>query len=94
MILTEGMGMEARGVEIGPISGIHPVAMVRPGERFADLGKVFAAELRHQGGGAEDSPNEKAKRGLEEEDVEDGAGGEEDVMKAGGVSDRTVNFFA
>ncbi len=94
MILTEGMGMEARGVEIGPISGIRPVAMVRPGERSADLGKVFAAELRHQGGDAEDSPNEKAKRGLEEDEGEDGAGREDEGMEAGGVSDRTVNFFA
>lgn len=94
MILTEGMRMEARGVEIGPISGIRPVAMVRPGERSADLGKVFAAELRHQGGDAEDSPNEKAKRGLEEDDGEDGAGRDEEIAEAGGAADKTVNFFA
>ncbi len=94
MILTEGMGMEARGVEIGPINGIRPVAMVRPGERSADLSKVFAAELRHQGGDAEDSPNEKAKRGLEEDEGEDGVGREDEGMEAGGVSVRSVNFFA
>ena len=81
-------------MEIGPINGFRPVAMVNAAGARGGSEGVFAAELRHQGRDAEDSPNQKATRGLEEDDVEDGAGGEEELMEAGGVADRTVNFFA
>ncbi|MFZ0394425.1 MAG: hypothetical protein WCF17_03225 [Terracidiphilus sp.] len=81
-------------MEIGPINGFRPVAMVNAAERGADLTGVFAVELRHQGKNAEDSPNQKASRGLEEDDVEDGAAREEERTEVGGAADRTVSFFA
>jgi hypothetical protein len=81
-------------VQIGPINEIRPVAVVTPAEGPVDLGKVFAVELRHQGGSAEESPNQKASRGLEEEDGEEGAGREEQEAEAGGAPGGTVNLVA
>jgi len=80
-------------VEIGPISGIRPVAMVKPAERSADLAGVFAVELRRQGEDESYAPSQQAKRGLEEEDAEDGVGRDERA-EVGGTGDRTISFFA
>jgi hypothetical protein len=81
-------------VQIGPINEIRPVAMPTPAEGPADLGKVFAVELRHQGRGAEESPNQKASRGLEEDDAEESAGREEQEAEAGGAPTGTINLIA
>lgn len=81
-------------MEIGPISGIRPVAMAKPADRSADLGKVFAAELRDQGRDAEEAESQKASRGLEEEDAENGATEEVERTEAGSASEGTISFFA
>lgn len=81
-------------MEIGPISGIRPVAMVKPGTQSADLTKVVSAELRDQRREGDEAGNGKANRGLEEDDAENGAIEEAEPSGAGSASDGTISFFA
>jgi len=56
-------------MDIGPISAIRPVAMVRPTAGAPDLSRVYEVEYLGQSGDDEYSPaNRKAARGLEDED--------------------------
>ena len=79
---------------IGPVVDIHSLAMVTPAERAGDLGKVSGAELRHQGRNKEDSPNQQASRGLEEDDAEEDAAREEEHAAAGSALIGSINLFA
>ena len=63
-------------MDIGPVSAIRPVVMIRPGSGSSDLSRV--AETQNRGHSGEDeytSADGKASRGLEDE--EDSAAPEE-----------------
>lgn len=77
-------------MEIGPISGIRPLAMVKPPAQAPDLAGVFAVELRKQDEEENYSGNQRASRGLEEEDER----GLNEGETAGSNEGTTVNFFA
>jgi hypothetical protein len=58
-------------MDIGPISAIRPVAMVKPSRGAPDLSRVF--EVEYLGQSRDDqysSANQKAARGLEDEEAE------------------------
>jgi hypothetical protein len=58
-------------MDIGPISAIRPLTMVKPFPAAPDLSRVFEAEYLGQSSDDEYSPNNrKAARGLEDEDEE------------------------
>ena len=60
-------------MEIGPISAIRPVPMIRPESAPTNLSRVFKAEYRAQRSDDEYSPaNGQAARGLEVEEDEAG----------------------
>jgi hypothetical protein len=79
-------------VEIGSISGIRPVTLVKPVARESDLAGVFAVELRQQARDEDGVASRKAARGLEEEDAEDGGLAREE--ENAGTRGSKVNFFA
>lgn len=79
-------------VEIGPISGIRPVTLVKPVARESDLAGVFAVELRQQARDEDGAESRKAARGLEEDELEDdGLASDEENA---GTKGSKVNFFA
>lgn len=88
MLIPEVQG---GAVAIGPIGGILPLAMMGQTEGPADLARVSGIELRHEGGDKDSLPNEKARRGLEEEEAAEGSAGEEESAE-GGVT--RISFFA
>ena len=89
-------------MEIGPVSGIRPIAMIRKSSSSPDLSGVFAVELRKQ---AHDdaSADERDARGLEDEEAEDESASAEDessseeIVNEGdpqAASASKVSFFA
>ena len=59
-------------MDIGPISAIRPVTMVKPSPAAPDLSRVFEAEYLGQPADDEYTPgNRKASRGLEDEEEDD-----------------------
>jgi len=81
-------------MDIGPVSAIRPVVMVRPGSGPPDLSRVSG--VQNQGHSDEDeytSAEGRASRGLEDEDDEPAAEEAAEVPAAGTRSGK-VNFFA
>ena len=78
-------------MDIGPISGIRPVAMGNAAERAPEMKGVFAVEFRREEEDESYSPS-KASRGLEEDDAEEAK--DEEPAEAGGAAARTISFFA
>ncbi len=56
---------------IGPIIGIRPIVMVKPLVSSPDLTGVFAIEFRGQEDETYSSSNQRAARGLEDEESDD-----------------------
>jgi hypothetical protein len=82
-------------MEIGPITAVRPVPMIKPSRGVPDLSHVFEVEYLGKSGDDEyTGGNGKAARGLEdEEDISDGtvdAGVEAETV----VPSNTVSFFA
>jgi len=60
-------------MDLGPISAIRPVTMIRPSASAPDLSRVFEVEYLGQSGDDEYTPaNRKASRGIEDEEEEAG----------------------
>jgi hypothetical protein len=58
-------------MEIGPISAVRPVAVIKPSPVAPDLSRVFEVEYLGQSGEDEYRPsNRKAARGLEDEEAD------------------------
>ena len=55
-------------MEIGPINGIRPIAMIKPTSPSPDLSGVFAVEFRKQAHDDERPCHQRAARGLEGEE--------------------------
>jgi hypothetical protein len=88
-------------MEIGPITAIRPVPMVKPLRSDVDLSGVFAIEFRKgTGDEADPSNHRKVARGLEDEEASDEESGEgiEDVatdgLSSGEIGENTISFFA
>lgn len=79
-------------MDIGPISAIRPVSMVRPSapgsETAADLAGVFAVEFRNQQQDDAYTPSRQPDRGLEDEEAEDPQSADIDPPE------NSVSFFA
>jgi hypothetical protein len=58
-------------MEIGPVIGIRPVTMVKPTTSSPDLTGVFAIEFRGQQEETYSPANQRAARGLEDEESGD-----------------------
>jgi len=83
-------------MEIGPITAVRPVTMIKPSRGAPDLSRVFEVEYLGQSGDDEYTPaNGKAERGLEDEE-EDAAEepGDAGTQAEGVLHSSTVNFFA
>jgi len=73
-------------MEIGPISGIRPISMVKSPSPAPDLSGVFAVEFRgHQEEDSSLGSSRKAPRGLEEE-AEEGDSMDEIVVASNDAS--------
>jgi hypothetical protein len=91
-------------VEIGPIVGVRPITMVKPSSSSPDLSGVFAIEFRSQDQDESYSPSQqRAARGLEDEESEDESLVEENEETRDAMSPesdwqatphRQVSFFA
>ena len=83
-------------MEIGPITAVRPVPMIKPSRGAPDLSRVFEVEYLGQSGDDEYTrANGKAARGLEDEEENIAeetadAGVEAETV----VPSNTVNFFA
>ena len=81
-------------MDIGPISAIRPVTMVKPWPTAPDLSRVFEVEyLGHSGDDEYTSNNRKAARGLEDEEEGEAKAAEAEAPPEGIVAG-SVNFFA
>ena len=58
-------------MDIGPVSAIRPVAMVKPSPAAPDLSRVFEAEYLGQPKDDEYTPGRNPSRGLEDEEETD-----------------------
>jgi hypothetical protein len=58
-------------MEIGPIVGIRPITMIKPATSSPDLTGVFAIEFRGQQDETYSPGNQRAARGLEDEESRD-----------------------
>ncbi len=77
-------------MDIGPVSAIRPVTMVRPSPAAPDLSRVGETENRGHSGEDEYTPRDgKAARGLEDEEGDDPAEASPRPTASGSVS-----FFA
>ena len=84
-------------MDIGPISAIPPVTMVKSSPAAPDLSRVFEAEYLGQSRDDEYSPaHRKAARGLEDEDEEGEleASPEPDVVPQSAMAPGSVSLFA
>jgi len=60
-------------MDVGPISSIRPVTMIKPSSSAPDLSRVIEVEYLGQSGDDEYTPaDRKASRGLEDEEEETG----------------------
>ena len=81
-------------MEIGPISAIRPMAMVRPSSSARDLTGVFAVEFSEQPGDDSYAMNGRASRGLEDENAEDETPHEAADSEQTEGQTGTMSFFA
>jgi hypothetical protein len=90
-------------MDIGPITVIRPVSMVRPSppgsesgsDSGSELNGVFAAEFRNQQPDDSYSPARKASRGLEDENTEeDSADSDSAARYPSNSTQNSINFFA
>lgn len=88
-------------MEIGPITAIRPVPMVKPLRSDVDLSGVFAIEFRKgTGEEADQSSHRKVARGLEDEEAQDEESREgiedagTDSLSSAGNAENTISFFA
>ena len=83
-------------MDIGPISAISPVTMVKPSPVAPDLSRVFEVEYLGHSRDDEYTPaNRKAARGLEDEDDESEAEESSDALTGLLASPSgKVSFFA
>ena len=83
-------------MEIGPITAVRPVTMIKPSPAAPDLSRVFEVEYLGQSRDDQYTPaHRKAARGLEgEEDELAEESGEVDARLAAGAPSRKVSFFA
>ena len=82
-------------MDIGPISAIRPVIMVKPAPAAPDLSRVFEAEYLGQSSDDEYTPNNrKATRGLEDEDQESERNAAESDVAPRVVASGSVSLFA
>ncbi len=83
-------------MEIGPITAVRPVPMIKPSGGTPDLSRVYEVEYLGQSTDDEYTPaSGKAVRGLEDEEedaAEETADGATEAEDASHSS--TVNFFA
>ncbi len=80
-------------MDIGPVSAIRPVGMIRPSPAAPDLSRVGETENRGHSGDDEYTSNEKkAARGLEDEENE--APDDPAWAPSSANGDGSVNFFA
>lgn len=81
-------------MEIGPITSIRPVPVVRPSRTNDDLSGVFSVEFRKQNQDETYTPShQKASRGLEDEDdILVGADEADGLYSAAGGG--KINIFA
>lgn len=81
-------------MEIGPITGIRPMPMLKPSRSQDELAGVFATDLRRQDEEESYTPNHKAARGLEDEEegglTDESASGEPEPL----TPPRNISFFA
>ena len=83
-------------MEIGPITAVRPVTMIKPSRGAPDLSRVFEVEYLGQSGDDEYTrANGKAARGLEDEE-EDAAEepGDAGTHAVGVPHSSKVDFFA
>ena len=90
-------------MEIGPIIGIRPITIIKPTAASPDLTGIFAIEFRGQQDEAYSSGNQRAARGLEDEEsgdespAEPANQAEEELSRDSEhqpASPRKVSFFA
>jgi hypothetical protein len=84
-------------MDIGPISAIRPIALVKPSASAPDLSRVF--EVEYLGQSCDDqysSANQKAARGLEDEegDIQSEEPAEPEASPEAVAGSGTVSFFA
>jgi hypothetical protein len=83
-------------MEIGPITAVRPVSMIKPLRGSPDLSRVYEVEYLGQSTADEYTPaNGKAERGLDDEEgdaAEETANGATEAEGASHPS--TVSFFA
>jgi hypothetical protein len=83
-------------MDIGPISAISPVTMVKPSRVAPDLSRVFEVEYLGHSPDDEYSPaNRKAARGLEDEEDEiEGTESEDGQTGFTAAPSGKISFFA
>ena len=82
-------------MDIGPISAIRPVTMIKPSLKTPDLSRVFEAEYLGQSKDDEySSDNRKPSRGLEDEEDTDAAETLANETSEGAEGSGKVNFYA
>jgi len=84
-------------MDIGPISAIRPIALVKPSASAPDLSRVF--EVEYLGQSRDDqysSANKKAARGLEDEegDIQSEEPAEPEVSPEAVAGSGKISFFA
>ena len=74
-------------MEIGPITAVRAVPLVKPLRPNGDLSAVFAVEFRKQADEQTYSSNrQKASRGLEEQDIQDEQSEGDDLVGKGEIA--------
>ncbi len=82
-------------MEIGPITAVRSVPMIKPSRRAPDLSRVFEVEYLGQSGDDEYSgANGKAARGLEDEEDAADEPGDAGTQAEGVPHSSKVDFFA
>ncbi|HEY3626539.1 MAG TPA: hypothetical protein VGL00_09650 [Terracidiphilus sp.] len=81
-------------MDIGPISAIRPVTMIKPSAAAPDLSRVFEVEYLGQSSDDEYTPHRKAGRGLEDKDQEEEPDATEFEMSEAANFSGKVSFFA
>ena len=82
-------------MEIGPVSAIRPVTMIKPSSTAPDLSRVYEVEYLGESGDDEYTPaNRSAARGPEDEDQEGAPDAMEFETPEATNAAGKVNFFA
>lgn len=81
-------------MDIGPVSAVRPVTMIRPSQAAPDLSRVGETENRGRSGDDEYTPADgKPARGLEDEE-EEAAGEESSEVPMRRIPSGSVSIFA